>query len=169
MFEFLLNHAHSYLFGLVAFLLFIFLIARFGVGPLMKMLDARDRQVRGDLDRAREALDRAAAKEAEVERRLGEVELDIAEMRKQARLDSERQRERVVQDGLAEVEQARQQSLRAVDAARHAAIAALRDEVAQIATLAAGRIVKAELDPERHRELVLQAIAEVDDGEEVEP
>jgi F-type H+-transporting ATPase subunit b len=160
--DFLLNHAYSYLLGLVAFLVFVGLIARYGVGPLLRLLDERERHIRDELAAAARARQQAAAHETELGRRLSEIEVTIAGLRREAGCEAEQLRAQAVAAGAAEVERIRQQGLKDLAAARQAAIQGLREEVAEIATLAASRILRAEIDGERHRRLVLETIAEVD-------
>lgn len=151
------------IFQLLAFLMLIWLLNRFVFKPVVRLLDAR-------ADRIRESMEAATRIEqdlAETRRRNQEV-LDEArreaqsiiarsreagdEMLARAREEASGQRER-------ELERARQQ----IRAETQQAKDELRREVADLVILAAGRIVRKELDPSTHLQLINQTLAEASD------
>ncbi|NRA37816.1 MAG: hypothetical protein HRU15_06730, partial [Planctomycetes bacterium] len=72
--------------------------------------------------------------------------------------DGEEQKKALVKDGGVEIEAMRTKALREIEAARHAAVVSLREEVAEIATTVAEKIIKQELDKGAYQTMVNSTI-----------
>ncbi len=132
---------------IAAFVVFVALLWKFGSGPILKTLDERQARVQEGLEAAQkmqEQLQATAAKNDEV----------LAEARREAQSILAQAREQ----GDASIARAREEAARQSDeymARAQAALRAeteqarqeLRNEVADLAVLAAGQIVRKELDP----------------------
>jgi F-type H+-transporting ATPase subunit b len=150
----------SLIFQLLAFLMLIWLMRRYVYGPLTRALDARAERIRESMQTA----ERIERDMAETQRRNQEI-LDEArreaqaitarareageEMLTRAREEASGQRER-------ELERARQQIRAETEQAKEE----LRREVGTLAIMAAGRIIRQELDPSKHVQLIQQTLAE---------
>lgn len=145
---------------IVAFLVFIFLLWRYALGPIVKTLDERQLRVRESMDAAQkmqEQLQETAARNEEVlaeARRSAQKILEdaraaadaaIARAQEQAARQADEYMARAEATLRAETEQARQQ---------------LRQEVGDLAVLAASRIVRRELDPDEQVRLIEETLAE---------
>jgi F-type H+-transporting ATPase subunit b len=146
----------------VAFFLLLFLIARYLYRPIMQVLEARTQRIAEGLRAAEEAKkDRAAAEKEYQEhlsdaRREGQALLDrIAkqgeDLRKQLEAKARTQADGLIAKARAEIEQERDK-----------AVQDLRSQVADLAVLAAGRIIGESLDAKKHRELINRAIEEAE-------
>lgn len=155
---FLLNHAASYWYGLAAFVIFAFVIAKFGIKPIVDAVEARDRKITDQLAEADRTAERAKELKARLDAELAGAESRIAEMMNDARKDAEANKAKVLEDGRRDVEAMRTKALREIEAARYQAVVAIRDEVAEVAAQVAGKILRTELDASRHQELVAAAI-----------
>lgn len=155
---FLLNHASSFWYGLAAFAIFAFAIAKWGIGPIVKAIDARDRKIQQQLDSAEQTAAKAKELQDKLAAELAGAEAKIAEMMNEARRDAEANKAKVLDDGRSEVDALRTKALREIEAARYQAVVDIRAEVAEVATTVAGKILRQELDPARHQELVGAAI-----------
>ena len=76
---FLLNHASSFWYGLAAFVIFAFVIAKFGLGPIVRAIDARDRKIKEQLDEAEETAAKAKALQDKLDSELAGAEARIAD------------------------------------------------------------------------------------------
>jgi F-type H+-transporting ATPase subunit b len=144
---------------LVAFLIFIVLFWRYALGPITTMLDERSGRIADSMaaaERMRQEMAAATARNEEV----------LAEARRQAQQIISQARE--VAD--ATVTRAQQEAGRQADEYLARAQATLRQETAQarlqlrqeladLAVLAAGRIVKKELDPATQTRLIEETLA----------
>jgi F-type H+-transporting ATPase subunit b len=144
---------------LVAFLIFIWLLWRFAVGPIVKILDERQDKIRESLASAERMQQELKATQSRNEEVLLEARREaqdivanarqsgeqlLAKAREEANVQAETYLTRAQETLRQESEQARQQ---------------LRSEVVDIATLAAGRILKKELNPDAQRQLIEETLS----------
>jgi F-type H+-transporting ATPase subunit b len=146
---------------LIAFLLMLGVLARWVYPPIIRAAEARQLQIKQQLEQADKA-------RQEAEQRLAEAEAEIQKAREQAGqiIDrANRAAERIQQEAQ---EKAREEAKRIVDAAsrdidaeRQRAIHAIRLQMADLVGAAVGKIMADSLDGERHRKLIEAAIEEV--------
>jgi F-type H+-transporting ATPase subunit b len=138
----------------ILFALFAWVLGKFAWGPLLKIVDDREKNIRSSVEAAEKAaaeakdtlekhqeMLRGAGREREeiLARALKEAETARNELVEKARSDAER----IVDRAHEQIEQEKTQ-----------AIAELRGQVADIAVEAASRIVKSSLTPEAQKKLV---------------
>lgn len=155
---FIFDHAASFVWSVVAFVAFVLVIYRFGVKAIVTAVDAREARIKAQLDEAESLSAKAKALQADLERRIRATEDQTTQTMTRVRMEAEQSKDALVEKGRAEVEAMRQRALQDIEAARHAAIVHLRQEVADIATDIAGKIIGQKLDDARQGELVKQAI-----------
>ena len=147
---------------LLIFLITLAFLYRVAWGPLLSILEARRRRIQEGVEAAeqakrdREAAQREYQARLEEARREGQRILDrIAkegeDLRKELEAKARQDADAVITRARAEIQQERQ-----------SAIQDLRRQVADLAVLAAGRIVGESLDKTKHRELIDRAIEEAE-------
>ena len=149
---------------LVNFIILLFILQRFLFPPIVKMLDERQARIRASMERAESLRLETQRAQAETERLLSEARGEGQRIIAQANeIASRIQRER---QEAAEAEYQRILARAQEDARREReqAFAELRAEVADLAVLAAGRIINRQLDPAGQRQLVDEFLAETTDG-----
>jgi len=149
------------LWGAVCFTLLFLLIQGRAFPALNKTLAARREKIEGQIEEAE-----ATKTEAEELRRQYEEQLAGANAQAEQILDEARQRaERLRADLVAraeeEAQQIRERARAEQQAERSRVLSELRGQVAAISTEIASKIVQAEIDPQRHAELVDRTIAEL--------
>lgn len=143
------------------FLLLLFILQRVAYKPLLKMMDKRSAQIRGDLDEARRLREegerdretyRAQLNRARDEARsiLEEANNVAARIREQAILDAESQNQVSLQRARDEIAREKEH-----------AIAELRREVGDLAIQVATQVVGRSMDTSDQRRLVDEALARV--------
>jgi F-type H+-transporting ATPase subunit b len=146
---------------LVAFSVFAWILAKFAWGPLLKIVDEREKTIRDQVDSAEKAAADAKSMLAQHQELLKGAGRERDEILAHATRDSEALRAELHSKARADAEQvvarAREQMLREKDQA----IAELRAQVADIAVEAASRIVKSSLSEEAQRKLVDDYIKEL--------
>ena len=142
------------------FLLFLFLISRFAFGPINEMLESRRVRIEQGLKDAEQA--RRDREQAETERvaTLQEARREAGEILTRAQRVAEEAREADIAATKAELERLRERAASEIEAEAQRAIAELRKEVADLALLAAGKVVGETLTSERERRLVEEFLAE---------
>jgi F-type H+-transporting ATPase subunit b len=147
---------------LLIFLVTLGVLYRFAWGPLLNILEARRRRIQEGVEAAEQAKrDReAAAREyqarLEEARREGQRIIDrIAkegeDLRKELEAKARQDADGIIARARAEIEQERQ-----------SAVQDLRRQAADLAVLAASRIIGESLDEKKHRELIDRAVEEAD-------
>jgi len=149
---------------LVTFLVMLAILARYVYPEIVKVAEARQRQIAEQLKEAEEA--RAAA-----EQRLKEAEEKLNDARKTAQgvidaasksADQLRQemRQKAEEESKRTVEAARKE----IEAERDSAVRSVRSEVASMVVAATEKVIGETLDDDKHRQLIDNAIREVASG-----
>jgi F-type H+-transporting ATPase subunit b len=149
---------------LVTFLVMLAILARYVYPEIVKVAEARQRQIAEQLKEAEEA--RAAA-----EQRLKEAEEKLTDARKTAQgvidaasksADQLRQemRQKAEEESKRTVEAARKE----IEAERDSAVRSVRSEVASMVVAATEKVIGETLDDDKHRQLIDNAIREVASG-----
>jgi F-type H+-transporting ATPase subunit b len=155
----------SILWHTINFLLLLFLLQRFLYKPVLQMLDERQRKIResveaadrmrqetakADLERADALRDARRQAEEIVTRAMQEADRLRADAREQAQDEAQRIVSRAEQEAAAE---------------RQQAMLELRGQVADLAVLAASKVIGRNLDEQTNRLLVEQFLAETPHGD----
>jgi F-type H+-transporting ATPase subunit b len=145
---------------IIAFIIFIWLFWKLALGPITKTLDNRQ-------DRIRESIEAAERMQKELAQTRAQNEEIMAEARREGQTLIARAREVSDQTIARSKEQAQVQADEIIAKAREGiaaetaqARAELRQEVADLAVLAASKIVRANIDREGQSRLIEEALAE---------
>ena len=147
---------------LLIFLVMLGVLYRFAWGPLLKILNERRERIQQGVEateRAKQELE-AAEKERQAKleeaRREAQAMLDriakqAEDLRKELEAKAREQAEALIARARAEIRQEREK-----------AVQELRSQVADLAVMAAGRIIGESLDAKKHRELIERTIEEAE-------
>jgi F-type H+-transporting ATPase subunit b len=145
----------------ITFLFLLFVLGKFAWGPIVQMLNDRERTIR-------EAIDSAKKERAEAERLLAEQKDALARAQKDAAELARKNQQEVEALRQELTARARKEADELVATARHQiaeemskARAELKAQVADLAIDAAARLVKASLDDKSQRVLVEEYIAQL--------
>jgi len=145
---------------LVAFLVFIALLWRFALGPIVNILDQRQERIRESMASAERVQAELKETRARNEETLQQARREAQEILATARTNSEQLIAKAREEAGA---QAEEYLSRAEDTLRQQTEEArqqLRQEVADLAVSAAGRIVRKELDPATQTRLIQETLAD---------
>ncbi len=138
----------------VAFMMFIWVIKRYGVVPVMRVLDERRERIAHQFDEIDQSEKRAVALREEYEEKLREID---EEARK--RVQSELTRGRRISEEI--VEKAREEASALIEKAQANALiqmekarAELKDEIVALTLQATERLLKEQLDQNEQKRLV---------------
>lgn len=147
---------------LFSFLILIYLLWRFAYRPILNALDMRAERVRASMDQA----DRIERQLAETEKRneeiLAESRREAQQIRTQAREDAERTIAEAVGKAQDAGQRQLEQSLAQLRAEEQRAKNELRQQFADLVIRAASRVVRQELDPQKHLQLIDTTLREAD-------
>lgn len=143
------------------FLLLLFLLSRILYKPVIKILDERAEKIRESMERAeqlrlqseRDEQERIAQMDEarrQVQAMLGQASQMAEQVKAEARQAAQEEARRIVERAQAEA------------AAEHdRALTELRQQIADLSILAAGRVVRANLDSQANRRIVEEFLAEL--------
>jgi len=149
---------------LVTFLIMLAVLARYVYPEIVKVAEARQRQIAEQLKEAEEA--RAAA-----EQRLKEAEEKLNDARKTAQgvidaaaKSAEQLRQEMRQKAEEESKRTVEAARKEIEAERDQAVRSVRSEVANLVVAATEKVIGETLDDDKHRQLIDKAIKEVASG-----
>jgi F-type H+-transporting ATPase subunit b len=147
---------------LVIFLLVLFILYRLAWGPLLRILNERRSRIAQGVEATQKAMLELEAAEKERQAKLEEARREAQalldritkqadDLRKELEAKAGEQAEALIVKARAEIQQEREK-----------AVQDLRLQVADLAVMAAGRIIGESLDAKKHRELIERAIEEAE-------
>jgi F-type H+-transporting ATPase subunit b len=145
----------------VVFLVLLFLLRRYAWGPITSALAEREATIAGSLNRAEAALEESKRLQESNAQARRENEQQAQRLLREAREEAQQLREREVQHTREEISALRKQAQDDIARDKEKALQALRSEVADLAILAAGKVLQENLDASRQRVLVDRFIDEL--------
>lgn len=145
----------------VNFIVFFYLIYRLVLVPVGRMLDdRRDRIEQGlkDADAARRDRESAADQRQGI---IAEARREASDIVARGQRVSDEAREKGLSETQAEIERLRERAVAEIDSERQRALADVRGQVAELALLAAGKVVGETMSDDRERRLVDEFLTEV--------
>ncbi len=139
---------------LISTVVFLVLMQKFLVPPIMKALDERESRIKDSLESAEKAIARAEQISKDNEKALKEAEVQAQKIRKEAIADAERLREERITKAKEESDKILEEARSAIQQEKKAAMTELRKEVSTLAIEAASMIIEAELDQKKNKKLV---------------
>jgi F-type H+-transporting ATPase subunit b len=154
----------TFIVELVAFLIVVFILARYILPPINKIMDERQATIRQALADAEEAKRKAAEAEEAYKREIAEARAQARAVVDEANKLAEQFRTQKRAQADQEYEQRLARAEEDINARARQAAEELRRHVAELAIVVAERVVGEGLDPEAHRGLIDRTIAEVEAG-----
>lgn len=150
----------SLLAQIVNFLILLGLLYLVAYKPVMRMLDERSRRIKESMDKTEEVKKQADQAEQEMTKRIaaasdeGQKLVEQAvkaggEARRQAQLEAKKEADGIIARARVEIKRERDE-----------AVGELRREFADLAVLAAGKVIDRSLDKESHRQLIEKVLKE---------
>jgi F-type H+-transporting ATPase subunit b len=147
---------------LVAFLIFIWMLNRYAVGPVLRLLDERREKIASQFDQIAASEKRVAALRDEYEKRLREIDDEarkrvLEEINKGKRV-AEEIAEKARTDAAEVIEKAKANVQIQIDKAR----VELKEEIVSLSLAAAEHLIHERLDDAKHRQMVGAFIQELE-------
>jgi len=142
----------------VAFLIFLGLLYWLGWEPITNALQEREEEIESSIQRAEAALAEAKEIQAENKEARRNAEQEAQRIIREARESAEELREEEEAKTRRKIQEMKEQAQADIEREKQAALQELRDEVADLAIQAARKIIEEDLDADRHRQLVAEAL-----------
>ncbi len=145
----------------ITFLALLVVLSRFAWGPIVKMLNDRERTIRDAIESAKKERAEAERLLAAQKDSLAKAQREAAELAKRNQREVESLRQELTARARKEADDLIAEARRQVAEEIQKAKAELKAQVADLAIDAAGRLVKANLDEKSQRALVEEYIAQL--------
>jgi F-type H+-transporting ATPase subunit b len=145
---------------LVNFVVLLLILQRFLYKPMLNMLEQRKARIRESMDYAERVKKEAERAEDDYQKRMAESRREAQTIIALAEQQAERVRDDIVVKARAEAQEIKAKAMTDLEHERKRMTAELRGEVADLAILAAGRVLGKELDAPTHRQVVADFLNE---------
>jgi len=149
------------LWGAIAFAVVFFVLNKFAFPALRKNVEARDKQIQGDLKQAENAKHEAQRQLDEYKRQLADARGEANKIVEDARQSAEQVRKDLIAKAEQEAEQIVSRAQEQIEAERSRALSELQGTVSELSVQLAEKIVNRSIDASTHRDLVDNYIKEV--------
>jgi len=154
-------HPGLMIWTIISFLVLLVVLKKFAWTPILKALDEREKGIKDNIEAAKTAREEAERSLAEYQRKLAEAQAEAQGVISKARLDAERIRDELIEKSKVESQGLVERARRQIELESDAAIKAIRAEVAELAVIAAERIITRSLTPEDHQRLAAEGLKEM--------
>ncbi|WP_418791129.1 F0F1 ATP synthase subunit B [Phosphitispora sp. TUW77] len=153
----------KFIWQVVNFLILVVLLKKFAYKPILNMLDERRKSIEDAINNAETAKTEAENMRKEYQTRLAEAKQEAQEIMAKATKLGEEMKQEIIANAQSEATKAIQKAQEEIKREKDQAIAALRDEVAVLAVMAAGQVLGKSISIEDHEKLVKEFVSEVGD------
>jgi F-type H+-transporting ATPase subunit b len=145
----------------VGFLILIFVLSKYAFGPLLAVLEERQTTIRNNLDEAESRRNEMARLQNVYEERLAKIEDEARDKIQAAVREAQVARDEIIARAHADSQAVLLRGTQELDQERSKAMEEMRNEIADLAVQAAGRVIKANLDSASHAALIADVIHSV--------
>jgi F-type H+-transporting ATPase subunit b len=157
----ILPETNEIVWGGLAFVVLLFLMWKFGLPPVRKMMKDREERIRADLERAEQSRVEAEQSLEQYRQQLAEARNDALRIVEEARGDAERLRRERVAAVEGEIAELRARATEDVRLATERAMSDLRGKVAELSIELAEKVVERNLDRPTQEALIEDYINQV--------
>jgi F-type H+-transporting ATPase subunit b len=145
----------------ITFGVFLILMWKFALGPIVSMLDKRRQTIEENLKKAEEAREEAERLFAEYQKKLDEAKKEAQNLIQEGKKLGEKLKDDIVTEARKEAESIKEKALRSIELEREKAIQELRNTAAELSVEIASRILKKSISADDHRAIIDEALKEV--------
>lgn len=147
---------------LVIFGIVFFILKKYVFGPVAEVVEKRRDQIAESIDEAERSRDEATRLLDDYKVRLAEARREADQLREQGRKEGERQGAELVESAQAQRDRVLSDAETQIDAQARQAAAGIRNDVVDLALLAAEKVTSKSLSDDDHRRLIEEAIDSAD-------
>jgi len=151
-------HPGLMIWTIISFVILLIVLKKVAWTPILKALDEREKGIKENIEAAKLAREEADRALADYQRKMAEAQAEAASVVSKARQDAERLREELIEKSKAESQALVERARKQIELESEAAIKAIRAEVAELAVVAAEKIINRTLTPEDHKRLAAEGL-----------
>jgi len=146
----------------VTFVILFLLLKKFVWGPVLDAVERREQSLKDLFDNAEKNRKEAQELFDRYQEQLRQARIEVNKMLEDSKSRAFRTSEEVIQRARREADDLIQRAKSEIDRERQKAVDGIRDQVVKISLKAAERIIKKMINERDHRELIQQAISDID-------
>lgn len=139
---------------LISMIVFLILMGKYAVPPIMKALEDREERIKNSLESAEKANAKAEQILKDNQKALQQAEIKAQKIRKEALDEAEILRSEKIEKAKKEASKLLDNAKKTIEQEKKQALSELRNEVAELAIKSASVIIDAELDHKKNKNLV---------------
>jgi F-type H+-transporting ATPase subunit b len=146
---------------IVTFVILAFILKKFAWGPILGVIDAREKTIKEALEeskRAREAAGEALAKNKSM---MAQAHGEAARIVSEGQKEAEKIRAELLEKARGDAANVLEQGRKQIELETRQAIAQLKGTVVSVALDAAGKLIRSSVDDAKHRQLVEEYLEEL--------
>lgn len=146
------------IFSFVIFLFLLAILGKFAWGPIASGLEKREQSIEAKIQEAHRACEQATANLKEYEARLSAASEEAGRIVGQARKDAEAAKEKIMAETQEAAQRERDRAVADIATAKNQALQEIAAKSVDTAVALAGNIIRREVKPDDHRELIADAL-----------
>jgi F-type H+-transporting ATPase subunit b len=146
---------------LVVFLVLLWVLSRFAWKPMLQGLEQRENTIRTELEQAQAERKEAQALNERWKGEMAKAQDQVRELLEEARRNGQRASEELLNRAKADAQAERERGRREIALATDQALQQIAAQTANLAALVSSKVVRRQMTPEDHRQLVDEALAEL--------
>jgi F-type H+-transporting ATPase subunit b len=146
---------------LIIFIVLFWLVKRYAMKPLMKVLNDRQSHIENQISSAEEANKQATKIVEEQKQALQDARKAAHEMLEQAKATSSKQADQILADSRKEATRIKDEAMRDIETEKNKAIAALKSQVSAMSVMIASKIIEKQVDEKSQEQLIEKYLKEV--------
>ena len=146
---------------LLIFVLVLAVLGKFAWKPMLDSLHKREKYIRESLEHAKHDRETAEQRLAEYEQKIRDAQEQASAIVEEGRRDADAVKKRIQDESRKNADEILERAKREIDIARDSVLKDLYDQSAELAMNMAGAVLKRQLTPEDHTQLVQEALGEL--------
>jgi len=160
----MININWTLIWNVINFFILMYLLKRFLYQPLLEVLDKRTAKIEGDLKAASDEKEEARLLKEQYEAEMAKAREKALEIIAEAEMRGKERAREIINEAKEEAKRIREKNLEEIELAREEARALLKEEVAAISLLVAGKYLQEQLQREQQLQLIEKYINSLDRG-----
>lgn len=149
---------HDLLWAIINFAVLLAILYKFLYGPLLKMMESRENEINNNLSQAEEMRVDAEAARVQLQEALDNARKEAQEMLNSAIKVGEETKNQIISEAKDASQKLTEKAQEEIQREKEQALADIRDEVANLAVLAAGKIIGKTITADEQKKLADQYI-----------
>ena len=154
----------TFAFQIINTLVIFLLLRHFLFKPTTEFMEKRTRDIEKDIQDAENMKEEAKALKASYEEKLANIKQERSDMMKEASRKAEERADGIIKEARDEIRKMEERSRIDLEREQTKAIHDFKNQISELAVLAAAEVMKQELDPKSHEKMIQDFIEQV--GEE---